>query len=58
MNAVGETSDERTHEIKTGRLDAQPGYAAWDADEPDTRTTGETRWEAVYHLAMHREGRR
>lgn len=56
INAVVDTADERTHSIVTGSLDGQPGFAAWDPDEPGVRTIGETRWEAVYHLAIHKEG--
>ena len=56
MNAVSKTNDHKEHAIKTGKLTTEPGYAAWVTGRPGLKTTGESRWEAVYHLAISLAG--
>lgn len=42
-----------THSIVTAEVTSGEGYAAWVEDEyDDARAIAESRWEAIYHLAV------
>ena len=56
MNRVVQTRNHQTHTIVTGEFVNEPGYAAWKAGYPGLRTTGETQYEAIYHLAATLDG--
>lgn len=43
--------------IITASIKGEPGYMAWvEGEYADLRASGESRWEAVYHLAVAKTG--
>ena len=51
-----DTTSVRDHDIITARLEDGDGYAAWIEDEEmGARALADTRWEAIYHLAIIKE---